>query len=85
MSTNNSNNKNQDLGATVLGWIIMIGLALIINFVCCGGGCTGSYKSQYDRDLENGIDKLYNGRYNEMTEGERRAANDFIEWQERHN
>ena len=81
MSANNSNNTKADLGASIMGFIVMLAFVLIIYMVCCGGGCS-SGKSQYDRDLENGIDKLYNGRINEMTEGERQAANDFIEWQE---
>lgn len=35
-------------------------------------------KSKYDTDLDNGLDKLYNGET--MTEDEENAVNDFYEW-----
>lgn len=35
-------------------------------------------KSKYDTDLDNGLDKLYNGET--MTEDEEEAVNDFYEW-----
>lgn len=35
-------------------------------------------QSKYDTDLDNGLDKLYNGET--MTEDEEEAVNDFYEW-----
>ena len=35
-------------------------------------------QSKYDTDLDNGLDKLYNGET--MTEDEENAVNDFYEW-----
>ena len=35
-------------------------------------------QSKYDTDLDNGLDKLYNGET--LTEDEEEAVNDFYEW-----
>ena len=77
MSTNNTTKSSTS--DTVFGMVFLLIIGLVVYMCCCGGCDTGP--SQYDRDLENGINKVVNGRSSELTQGERQAANDFFEWQ----
>ena len=70
--------KSSFLSLTIkISVIIILFIALATGLVV---SCSPSkeYKSKYDRDLENGLDKLYNGET--MTEDEEEAVNDFYEW-----
>ncbi len=61
------------------GSIFAVILVIIMLFVL-PKACSSS-KSQYDKDLHSGLDKMRNGNGSSMTESEKQAANDFFEWQ----
>ena len=50
---------------------------LLILLICSCGGT-----SQYDKDLNSGIQKMKSGE--KMTEGEKNATNDFLDYQKSH-
>ena len=54
---------------------VCIAILLISSLMLCS--CGG--KSKYDRDLESGINKMKSGQ--KMTESEKKATNDFLDWQ----
>ena len=57
--------------------IIVLFLAIAMSIsLCCG--CT----SQYDKDLQSGINKMKSG--GKMTQSEKNATNDFLNWQKNH-
>ena len=41
---------------------------------------TACGESQYDKDLNSGYSKFKNGDIGSMSDGERDAVNDFLEW-----
>lgn len=41
---------------------------------------TGCGSSSYEDDLRSGFDKFGNGDFDDMTDSERKAVNDFLEW-----
>lgn len=75
MNKNNSSDseKKEGMGCAI-GVAIFLILVLFVFPKACSGG-----NSQYDRDLDSGMDKMISG--DEMSDGERDAVNDFLEWQ----
>lgn len=55
---------------------LIVSILLILSCVACS-----SSNSRYDRNVENGVHKAINGQYGDMTDDEKKAANDFFEWQ----
>lgn len=55
------------------GWLIAIAIIILISIV----GSFGSCETQYDRDFESAQNKTWD----EMTPGERDAAEDYINWE----
>ena len=56
--------------------ILLLTVIATLSLCSCGG------TSQYDKDLNYGIQKMKSG--GKMTEGERKATNDFLEYQKKH-
>jgi len=44
---------------------------------------TGCAETQYEKDSKSGFKKFSSGQFSSMTEGEKKAVNDFLEWQEK--
>lgn len=65
--------NNSGKGCAVFVVIAIIIILFVLPKACSSGG------SQYDKDLHSGINKMYSGE--KMTESEKRAANDFLDWQ----
>lgn len=42
---------------------------------------TGCTETQYEKDSNSGFEKFSNGDFDSMTDREREAVNDFLEWQ----
>lgn len=53
--------------------IAIISLALLMFVVACGD-------NSYENDVRSGFDKWSSGDYDSMTDGERKAVDDFLEW-----
>ena len=53
--------------------LFVVAVFLCLTVCSCGG------KSKYDRDLESGVNKMKSGE--RMTESEKKATNDFLDWQ----
>lgn len=49
--------------------------------VGCSGSSSDSNSPSYEDNVRNGMEKLKNGQYDDMTEEEKEAAGDFLEWQ----
>lgn len=58
------------------GWAVVI---IIIALLALIGSCSGG-ESSYERDARSGFDKWTSGDYDSMSDGERKAVNDFLEW-----
>ena len=56
---------------------LMVGI-FIANIEKLDNHSSHNTQSKYDTDLDNGLDKLYNG--DTLTEDEEEAVNDFYEW-----
>ena len=59
------------------GGCLMVILVIIIVVVLLGS-CGG--ESQYEKDSRSGFDKWTSGDFDSMTDGEKKAVNDFLEW-----
>ena len=57
----------------------IIVILLLFAFAGCIGSCGGS--SQYEQDLDNGLNKFSQGDYDDMTDGEKEAVGNFLDWQ----
>lgn len=57
----------------------VIYLMLMLSMVTVLMGCGGS--STYENNLNSGMDKFTSGDYNDMSDDEKAAVNDFLEWQ----
>lgn len=55
---------------------LMLVLSTVTVLMGCGGG-----SSTYESNLNSGMEKFTSGDYNDMSEGEKEAVNDFLEWQ----
>lgn len=64
------------------GCSIFAVIAIIIIFFALPSACS-SGNSQYNKDLHSGIEKMKSGE--KMTEGEKNATNDFLDWQVNNN
>ena len=56
--------------------LILLTIIATLSLCSCGG------TSQYDKDLNSGIQKMKSGE--KMTEGEKNATNDFLDYQKSH-
>ncbi len=58
------------------GWGVAIVIIVLVVLIgsCSGGG------SSYERDARSGFDKWTSGDYDSMSDGERKAVNNFLEW-----
>ena len=54
--------------------VVFSAVLVILSLCACGS-------SQYDRDLDSGLDKFTSGNGGSMSKSEKRAVNDFLEWQ----
>ena len=45
---------------------------------------TGCTETQYEKDSKSGFEKFSSGDVDSMTDGEREAVNDFLEWANEH-
>lgn len=56
-------------------------ITIFIVFMLLGlmGSCSDS-ESSYERDFNSGYDKWTSGEFDSMTDSEKRAVEDFIEW-----
>ena len=63
------------VAVSLLGGILSVGLININKH------SSHNTQSKYDTDLDNGLDKLYNG--DTLTEDEEEAVNDFYEWNDK--
>ena len=59
---------------------LMVGI-FIANIEKLDNHSSHNTQSKYDTDLDNGLDKLYNGET--LTEDEEDAVNDFYEWNDK--
>ena len=55
--------------------LIIATLLICCLFVGCGG------PSQYEQDLDSGMDKFSQGDYGSMSDGEKQAVSNFLEWE----
>lgn len=55
-----------------IAYVIMV-FAIMLLLTACG-------ESQYDKDLNSGFSKFKSGDIGSMSDGERDAVNDFLEW-----
>lgn len=60
---------------------IILGMMLLMTSGFCLVGCGGSGSSTYEENSRNGIEKFSNGDFDSMTEEEKDAVDDFLEWQ----
>ena len=66
--------KKDKKGLGCLGTIVIVLLVLSL-LGSCGGG-----ESDYEQDVRNGFEKWSSGDYDSMSDSEREAVNDFLEW-----
>lgn len=53
----------------------------LVFFVMMLATSENANTSKYEKNVKSGIEKLGNGQYDDMTEDEKEAAGDFLEWQ----
>lgn len=71
---NNNQNSNGGGGGSIIAVILII-LVLFGLLGSCGDG-----GSKYEDDLNSGWDKFSNGNYGDMSDDEKEAVNNFLEW-----
>ena len=65
---------NQNQKGSAWGVAIVIIVLVVVIGSCRAGG------SSYERDARSGFDKWTSGDYDSMSDGERKAVNNFLEW-----
>ncbi len=63
-------------GSGLLIFVIIIAVLALI------GSCSG--ESQYDKDYKSGIDKFNHGDFGSMTDGEKNAVDNYLNWSDEH-
>lgn len=65
--------------------IISVGVLLILGFILHLASLPPHKTTSYEDNVRNGMHKLSNGQYDDMTDEEKEAAKDFMEWQSEQN
>ena len=68
---NESNSSGKGSGLAIVAVLVVVFLLL--------GSCGG--ESQYEKDSRSGFNKWTSGDYDSMTNGEKDAVEDFLNWQ----
>lgn len=70
-----TNGKGSGGGSIIL---VIIGIVIILSLL---GSCSSGGSSKYENDLNNGLNKYYNGE--KMNEDEYNAVKNFNDWKEK--
>lgn len=70
-----TNGKGLGGGSIIL---VIIGIVIILSLL---GSCSSGGSSKYENDLNNGLNKYYNGE--KMNEDEYNAVKNFNDWKEK--
>ena len=74
--------KSQYPKAAIAACIAGVSLLILIGMV---NADSSSGSSSYEKNVKNGMHKLSNGQYDDMTDEEKEASEDFMEWQSEQN